>query len=368
MTPLRFGSVASGIEAASVAWSPLGWHAAWFSEIEPFPCSVLAHRYPNIPNHGDMLTLAARIATGEVEAPPMLCGGTPCQAFSVAGLRQSLDDDRGNLTLTFCEIADAIDSVRTARGEEPCIVFWENVPGVLTTKDNAFGCFLGQLAGEDEALQPPGKKWPDAGCVFGPKRAIAWRVLDAQYFGLAQRRKRVFVVASARNGFSPTEVLFEREGSRRDTAPLREQGQEVAGTAGAGVATGCWWDGGQVSQTLDAVLAKGQMMPEKNRFPVVICFNWMNGGGYGNANEGLGIPENHTPPLSRSQVPAIASADVAARRITPREGERLQGFEDDWTLIPGATDTARYKAIGNSWPVNTVRWIGRRIQKELGCV
>ena len=223
---MKFGSVCSGIEAASVAWHPLGWEAAWLSEIEPFPCALLAHHYPHVPNLGDMKTLPDRIRSGEVEAPDLFCGGTPCQAFSVAGLRHSLDDARGNLSLTFCEIANAIDSVRTT----PCIVFWENVPGVLNTKDNAFGCFLGAIAGEDDALIPPGSRWANAGFIDGAKRAVAWRVLDAQYFGVAQRRRRVFVVASARADFDPAAVLFEFQGVRRDTAPRREAGQEVAGT------------------------------------------------------------------------------------------------------------------------------------------
>ena len=220
-----FGSVCSGIEAASVAWAPLGWKAAWLAEIEPFPCAVLAHHYPTVPNLGDMTTIAKRVLTGEVEAPDLLCGGTPCQAFSVAGLRESLDDARGNLTLKFVELADAIDHVRVREGHPPAIIFWENVPGVLSTKDNAFGCFLAGLAGEDEPLQPPGGRWANAGAVFGPARAIAWRTLDAQYTGLALRRRRVFIVASARAGFDPARVLFEWEGVRRDTAPSRQQGQ-----------------------------------------------------------------------------------------------------------------------------------------------
>ena len=206
---MRFGSVCSGIEAASVAWNPLGWTAAWLAEIEPFPAAVLAHHYPEVPNLGDMTTIARRVLLGEAEAPDLLCGGTPCQAFSVAGLRNSLDDDRGNLSLKFVELADAIDHVRVRAGKPASIIFWENVPGVLSTKDNAFGCFLAGLAGENEPLQPPGGRWTNAGAVFGPSRAIAWRTLDAQYTGLAQRRKRVFVVASARNGFDPAQVLFE---------------------------------------------------------------------------------------------------------------------------------------------------------------
>jgi DNA (cytosine-5)-methyltransferase 1 len=180
-----------------------------------------------------MTTLPERILSGEVEAPDVFCGGTPCQAFSVAGLRNSLDDARGNLSLTFVGIANAIDHVRSVRSASPAIVFWENVPGVLSTKDNAFGCFLGALAGEDDPIIPSGEKWTNAGCVYGPQRTVAWRVLDAQYFGVAQRRRRVFVVASARDDFDPTAVLFEFDGVRRDTAPSREAGKEVAGTIAA---------------------------------------------------------------------------------------------------------------------------------------
>lgn len=232
---LEFGSVCSGIEAASVAWGPLGWKAAWFAEVAPFPAAVLAHHYPHVPNLGDMTTIARRVLSGEVKAPGLLCGGTPCQAFSVAGLRKSLDDDRGNLTLKFVELADAIDHVRVRAGLPPADIFWENVPGVLSTKDNAFGCFLAGLAGEDEPLVSPrpadkdGRRtWSNAGCVYGPKRAIAWRTMDAQYFGLAQRRRRVFVVASAAEGFDPATVLFEWEGLRRDSPPSRQAGQATA--------------------------------------------------------------------------------------------------------------------------------------------
>lgn len=228
--PITYGSVCSGIEAATEAWHPLGWLADWYAEIEPFPCAVLAYHYPETPNHGDMTRLAARVLSGKIPAPDVLVGGTPCQAFSVAGMREGLADPRGALTIKYVELFDAIDHVRTMRGEPEAICTWENVPGVLSDKGNAFGCFLGALVGESEELQPPGGKWKDAGCVYGPTRTVAWRVLDAQYFGLAQRRRRVFVVASARAGFDPLEVLFEREGLRRDTPPRRGEGQDVAGT------------------------------------------------------------------------------------------------------------------------------------------
>lgn len=227
---MKFGSVCSGIEAASVAWCrELGWEAAWVSEIDPFPCAVLAHHYPSVPNYGDMKTLPARILSGEIEAPELLCGGPPCQAFSVAGKRRSLDDERGNLSLSFCEVADAIDTVNASHGREPCVVFWENVPGVLSTKDNAFGCFLGELVGADAPLFPAADRWAGAGLVSGPKRTAAWRILDAQHFGVPQRRRRVFLVASAREGFDPAKVLFECPSMRRDPSSGSEPERDVAG-------------------------------------------------------------------------------------------------------------------------------------------
>lgn len=269
--PLTFGSVFSGIEAASVAWHRLGWRCAWLAEVEPFPCAVLSERLgasaperlpegkdpkqyarpaaPMLRNLGDMTTVAARVLAGEVEAPDILCGGSPCQSFSLAGLRQSMSDPRGNLALSFVQLADAIDAVRDAAGKPPAIIFWENVPGVFTTADNAFGCFLAGLAGAPDPLVPGPRpergrssahwrwsekagghvpRWPDAGGAYGPARAVGWRCLDAQYAGLAQRRERVFAVASAGARFDPLEVLLEWESVRRDSPPSRGPGQETA--------------------------------------------------------------------------------------------------------------------------------------------
>lgn len=234
---MKYGSVCSGIEAASKAWEPLGWKPAWFSEIEPFPSAVLAHHWPEVTNLGDMTKIAEAVRAGDVEAPDVLVGGTPCQAFSIAGLRGGLSDDRGQLTLSYVELANAIDAKRRERGEPESIIVWENVPGVLSSKDNAFGCFLAGLAGESSELQPAGGKWTHAGCVSGPERVIAWRVLDAQFFGVAQRRRRVFVVASARKGFDPAAVLFELDSVRRDSAPRRETQKAVAALTARGVGT-----------------------------------------------------------------------------------------------------------------------------------
>ncbi|MGX1022564.1 site-specific DNA-cytosine methylase [Pseudomonas sp. Y3 TE3536] len=315
MIAMRYGSVCSGIEAATEAWHPLGWTADWYAEIEPFPCAVLAYRYPNTPNHGDMTRLAAMVLSGKIPAPEVLVGGTPCQAFSVAGMREGLADPRGALTIKYVELLDAIDHVRTKRGEPEAVCLWENVPGVLSDKGNAFGCFLGALVGESEELQPPGGKWKDAGCVYGPTRTVAWRVLDAQYFGLAQRRRRVFVVASARTGFDPLEVLFEREGPRRDSPPGR---------------------------------------PEKFALHPTLT---AQGGGA----------------LDDREAYVLESGGV--RRTTPVEWERCQGFPDNYTAIPwngySALDCPaahRYKALGNSKPVAIVRWIGDRLIKSLTSV
>jgi DNA (cytosine-5)-methyltransferase 1 len=356
---MRFGSVCSGIEAASVAWHPLGWKAAWLSEIEPFPSAVLAHHYPEVPNLGDMTTLPDRILSGEVEAPDLFCGGTPCQAFSVAGLRNSLDDARGNLSLTFVGIANAIDHVRSVRSASPAIIFWENVPGVLNTKDNAFGCFLGALAGEDEPIIPPGEKWTNAGCVFGPQRAVAWRVLDAQYFGVAQRRRRVFVVASARANFDPAAVLFEFDGLRRDTAPSREEEFSIAFHATQDPVSG------SVCPALGSNMYAGVAYP----------INTLTLGGRPDPKNDLrmtmGVGKNSDPQFTIQAAHSHAvSTETEVRRLTPVECERLQGFPDNYTNIPWrkkpeAPDGPRYKALGNSWAVPNVRWIGQRIADHL---
>lgn len=226
---LQYGSVCSGIEAVSLAWQPLGWQPAWFSEIDPFPNAVLAHHYPEVPNLGDMTRIADQILAGAVIAPDILVGGTPCQAFSVAGPRGGLSDPRGALTLKYTELANAIDQTRQQQRQQPSVIVWENVPGVLSDKSNAFGCLLGALAGESCELQPAGTKWTNAGCVSGPSRRIAWRVLDAQHFGVAQRRKRVFLVASGRDGFDPAAVLFEPDSLRGDYSPGKQAGQSTAG-------------------------------------------------------------------------------------------------------------------------------------------
>ena len=214
---MNYISLFSGIEAATCAWHPLGWTPTCFSEIEPFPRAVLQHHYPDVVLHGDMLKVDWSQYAGQVD---VVVASAPCQAFSVAGLQQSLDDDRGNLTLTTIE---AINAIR------PRYFVFENVPGLLSTKDNAFGCFLAGLVGADKPLVSPKKRgrFSDAGLVSGPQRRAAWRVLDAQYFGLAQRRRRVFVVSCPRDGADPQEILFESTRLSMHPPARQEAGEEV---------------------------------------------------------------------------------------------------------------------------------------------
>lgn len=229
---MKFISICSGIDAASVAFNPLGWKAVAFSEIEPFPCAVLAHHYPDVPNLGDMTRYAEWLDEIFLEADAIV-GGPPCQAFSVAGMRNGLNDERGNLSLTYFQLINHADSIRKNHGRPPVIALYENVPGLLSDKTGAFGCLLAGLAGEDEAIDV--KKWPRAGVVDGGRRRVAWVTLDAQFFGVAQRRRRVFVLAvpgelveRLGDRAHPAEILSIGNCLRRDTPPRREAGQEAA--------------------------------------------------------------------------------------------------------------------------------------------
>jgi len=200
---MKYLSVCSGIEAATVAWHSLGWEAAGFSEIEKFPAEVLKHHYPTVTNFGDM-TKYKEWNLGTIE---LLVGGTPCQSFSVAGLRKGLEDPRGNLMLTYCGLLDRF---------KPKWFVWENVPGVLSSGGGRdFGSFLGAVA-------ELGYGW-------------AYRVLDAQYFGVAQRRRRVFVVGCLGDWKSAAKVLFEPESLCRNNPPSREKRKETTATSGVGV-------------------------------------------------------------------------------------------------------------------------------------
>lgn len=365
---MKYLSVCSGIEAASVAWESLGWTPVAFSEIEPFPSAVLAERFPDIPNLGDM----TKYHEWYIPAIDLLVGGTPCQAFSVAGKRGSLGDDRGNLCLTFCRMADHF---------APKWVLWENVPGVLSTPDNAFGCFLGALCGADAPVIPPGRggKHPNSGVVAGPKRTVAWRVLDAQWHRVPQRRKRVFVlaVAGAGNWACADALLPVGERVPGDLEACRKVWKEAAGDAGSRF-EGSHWDGGRVHPTLFA-RKSGVGMSDQEIFrqrgaylvpDVAPCVTHAQdsrvremGDVCSAVSAKCGTGGGNTPIVVHLQ------RHYVVRRLTPRECERLQGFPDDWTLIPwrgksaeDCPDSHRYKAVGNSMAVTVMWYIGRRIQ------
>lgn len=367
---LTFGSVCSGIEAASVAWEPLGFKALWFSEIDNFPSAVLKHHWPDIPNLGDMTKIHEKITSGAMTPPDILVGGTPCQSFSIAGYREGLNDSRGQLTLSFTELADVIDETRKNNKQPESIIVWENVPGVLSSRDNAFGQFIGKLAGEKEPLLPAGGKWTNAGYVSGPKRNIAWRVLDAQYFGVPQRRRRLFVVASARKGFDTSKILFESNSVCRNTAKGSREGNTIARSANSELASGksvtgpilanCGqkqWLGNQEAFSGDyRVIEKSDCAAYTIRYD--------------------DVRTNSISPTLTTKAGQVGNPSVISlgrvRRLTPIECERLQGFFDNFTKVPfrkksadDCPDSPRYKALGNSMAVPVMHWIGRRIKDYL---
>jgi DNA (cytosine-5)-methyltransferase 1 len=341
---MRVLSICSGIEACTVAWQPLGWSFAAYAEIDKFASAVLAHRHPQVPNLGDF----TKIQPADIDGPiDVLVGGTPCQSFSIAGLRGGLDDDRGNLALEFLRLAQRI---------QPRWLLWENVPGVLSSsRGRDFGSIITAMA--------------ELG--YG----VAYRVLDAQYWGLAQRRKRVFVVGYSGDWRRAVAVLFERESLSRDTAPRRKAREDLAptivarSTGGGGLGTNFDLDGGLIARPL---LAGGHANNPLDENAIAGVYDKSH------ANGGVQV--------------AVAQA-IGVRRLTPRECERLQGFPDDYTRIPVRTyknpprgkhrqkypelyevnadgsctrfaaDRPRYRVLGNSMPVPIMRWIGERIQQ-----
>ena len=341
-----YGSLCSGIEAATQAFHPLGWTPAFFSEIEKFPSAVLAHHYPTVPNYGDM----TKFQDWPDHAIDLLVGGTPCQSFSVAGLRKGLADPRGNLMLTFGAVA---------RKYRPNWILWENVPGVLSSHGGRdFGTFLGMLA--------------ELGYGF------AYRVLDAQYVrvgrfarAVPQRRRRVFVVGHLGDWRRAAAVLFDRESLSGHPAPRREAGQNVAPTisarptGGGGLGTDFDLDGGLISSTGSVAhcLNAGGMGRIDYETETMIA-HALRGEGFDASEDGTG----RATPLVPVAIQERAVSENAVRRLTPVECERLQGFPDGFTRIPyrgkpadRCPDGPRYKALGNSMAVNVMAWIGERI-------
>ena len=303
---MTYLSVCSGIEAASVAWKPLGFTPLGFSEIERFSCAVLQERFSNVKNYGDITQYEKW--TG-IEAVDIVVGGTPCQSFSIAGKRGGIADARGALMYAYMGIVGKY---------QPRWLVWENVPGVLSSGGGAdFASFL-------SGLEKCGYGW-------------AYRVLDAQYFGVPQRRRRVFVVGHSGNRTDlAAKVLFECEGMRGASFSREKDRQEAPGEAGKGADGAGGWN---VPLTIDTFFSVSEKI-----------------------SGSLLATHSHTPLR-------VLTGDVV-RSVTPLECERLQGYPDNWTQISyrgkpadECPDTPRYKAIGNSMAVPVMRWIGQRIKQ-----
>lgn len=355
-----FGSVCSGIEAASYVLKPQGVKPLWLSEIEEFPCNFLASNYSESPNLGDMNDIPQLIKDGKIEVPDLLCGGTPCQAFSLAGWREGINDDRGQLTLKFFDILNQMDKVRLSKGLGRAVCFWENVEGVLTDDDNAFGCFLAGLAGLDEPVISPlekrykkvkedGKtvkkeippKWESAGVLYGKDRNIAWRVLDAKYFGLPQQRKRIYVIAGGKD-FHPENILFENGGKFVDPFKTTTKPQKVEPSL---------FD---VLDGEDGIKIDTSLTRKINGHDIEIFRTYTDClyAAYGTKWNGNAAAMNGS---------LFVAQDGRLRRLTPIECERIMGFPDNYTLLPKCRVTQRFKATGNSWATNVIKWITTRL-------
>lgn len=342
---MRYISVFSGIEAASVAFQPLGWDPIAFSEIEPFPCAVLAQRLPDVPNLGDITKVDWSTYAGAVD---LVCGGSPCQSFSIAGKREGLSGASGLMW----------EYVRAVREIRPRWLVWENVPGALSSgKGEDFRCLLRSL---DEL-------------GYG----LSWRVLDAEFFGVAQRRRRLFLVGCLGDPGRAAEVLFEPESLRWDYPSSREKRQDLAGAAGAGTGSDCYamrmragkpggGKGPLVQTDVSGTLATGN--DQTILQPVCMA----DGNAHASIDDNIagclkvcGGPPMVVYPDGQTKSVLYAGLYWTVRRLMPVECERLQGFQDGWTDITyrgkPAADGPRYKAIGNSMSVPVMRWIGERM-------
>lgn len=331
-----FGSVCSGIEAASFVLEPLGVKPLWLSEIAEFPKRFLATNYAHIPNLGDMNDIPDMIREGVIDAPDLLCGGTPCQAFSLAGWKNGLNDDRGQLTLKYFDILNEIDSLRERQGKNKAVFLWENVEGVLKDKTNAFGCFLSGLLGLDEPITV--KKWTNAGIVYGKDRNIAWRVLDSKYFGLPQQRKRLYVIGGGKD-FNPELTLFEVGALMHD--PFLQQDKPKMQLS--------LFDEPTTDNSLDFTLTRDI---DGHKIEVFRSYSDCLYAAYGTKWNGNAAAFNGS---------LFVAQNGRLRRLTPIECERLMGFPDNYTLIPSCRDTQRYQAIGNSWAVPVIKWLATRM-------
>jgi DNA (cytosine-5)-methyltransferase 1 len=434
---MRYLSLFDGIGAACVAWQPLGWECVGTAEIDPFPCAVTKHHRPAVPQLGDITKITDDQIAG-LGRIDLIVGGFPCQDLSVAGKRAGLKNDDGTITRSGL-FFDAMRIVRIAR--ERCGLRWlliENVPGLYSSNAGRdFAAVVGEMVGTEFGVPRGG--WANAGVAAGPEGLCEWSTLDAQFFGLAQRRVRVFALADFGDWQRRPPVLFEPASLRGDSPPSREAGKSAPTipsrrTAGGGLGTDFDCDGGLIAGTLGSNHGNPQL--DQTMIPTVspalkardykgpssdgdgdgapLIVHALRGEGFDASEDGTGrgtplVPvhafdarqygdktgpldtdghsvavaldwqnsaggpnsEETFQTLCKDRHPAVMQ-HMAVRRLTPRECERLQGFPDDYTLIPyrkkPAADGPRYKALGNSMAVPVMAWIGKRIQmvSELG--
>jgi DNA (cytosine-5)-methyltransferase 1 len=358
-------SLFSGVGGMDLGLERAGHEIVAMCEIDKHARGVLAHHWPLIPLHTDVTTLNGKQYHGSID---IVSGGSPCQDLSVAGRRKGLDGARSGLFWHQCRIADECAA--------PWFL-WENVPGALSSNSGAdFAAVLWGITGA-QARVPDGG-WGNQGVIVGPKRWAVWRVLDAQWFGVAQRRKRVFVVGGPRTDCRP-EILLESSGMRGDHAPGRTPGEEVAGTLGGGT------PGGGPKPDTDRMTfvkairsgardAEGNLPPEvwkpdttcptlsafdnnSETRATVLAFDTQFGA---NAN----VFEEHSPTLKATQQSPSATTNAGVRRLTPIECERLMGWPDNWTLHTATgkqADSHRYRQTGNGVVANITHWIGTRL-------
>lgn len=396
---MKYVSLFSGIEAATVAWKSLGWSALAFSEIDKFPCALLEQHYPDVPNLGDVQKIT-RERICDLGPIDIVVGGFPCQDVSVAGKRAGLKNDDGTATRSGL----FFDAVRIADWARSRWTVIENVPGLFSNhKGRDFAAVVGALAGCD--FDVPSGGWRNAGVAVGPKGLVEWTTLDAQYHGLAQQRRRVFVVRDSGNWTDRPPLFLEPYRLQGNPAPSHEAGQEVA------LPVTCRVDRGGSNREAQGnnLIAFGlKAHHARNSADENFIAHTLRGEGFDASEDGTGrgtplIPvamtlsaannansnaagrrrEDDTNLVSQTITAQMYRSGGATagnnpgvrncfpmqggvRRLTPRECERLQGFPDDYTLIPyrgkPAKDSPRYKALGNSFAVPVIRWIGKRIQ------
>jgi len=354
---MKYLSLFSGIEAASAAWKPLGWQPVAFAEVEPFPCAVLAHHHPDVPNLGDVseITHAQIAALGHID---VVVGGSPCQGLSLAGTRKGLADERSGLFYEQVRIFHAAHTLCGAR-----YLVWENVPGALSNQAGRdFAVVVGTLAGC--RIPVPERGWGSEGLALGHYGLLEWSVLDAQRFGLAQRRKRVFAVLDTGNWQNRCPILFERDSLRGD-CPTRPEPQQDA--------TPCV-DASPIVPSVAMCLNAGAMGRQDAESETFVLAERGRPGGRSIEYRNDGTANAILTPIGGGAGRGIGTIahQQAVSRLTPRECERLQGFPDDYTAIPwrgkpaeSCPDSPRYRALGNSMAVPVMRWIGQQIDAAI---